>query len=100
MNVVVTSHQLVCLYSPTGEEDEPLKHTYWLIGGPASTMNILSIFNNKLREDVFRTFVIPKPSYFSRIKLVMKNDLALQRGYYWGSSSPSKVLKTKTPSTK
>jgi hypothetical protein len=32
MNVVVTSHQLICLYSPAGEEGEPLYHAYWLIG--------------------------------------------------------------------
>jgi hypothetical protein len=28
MNVVVTSQQHVCLYSPAGEEGEPPKHTY------------------------------------------------------------------------
>jgi hypothetical protein len=44
MNAVVTSHQLVCLYSPAGEEGEPPRRTYWLIDGPASAMNILYIF--------------------------------------------------------
>jgi hypothetical protein len=44
MKVVVTSHQPVCLYSPTGEEGEPLKRAYWLIGGPASAWNILFVF--------------------------------------------------------
>jgi hypothetical protein len=42
MNVVVTYHQPVCLYSPAGEEGEPPKRAYWLIGGPASTGNIYS----------------------------------------------------------
>jgi hypothetical protein len=28
MNVVVTYHQLVCLYNPTGEEGEPPRHAY------------------------------------------------------------------------
>jgi hypothetical protein len=46
-------------------------------------------------EGVFRTFSISKPSCFSRIKLVTKNDLAPRRGYCWGYSSPSKVLKEK-----
>jgi hypothetical protein len=44
MNAVVTSHQHVCLYSPAGEEGESSKHTYWLIGGPASAWNILFVF--------------------------------------------------------
>jgi hypothetical protein len=95
MNVVVTSHQHICLYSPVGEEGEPTRHVYWLIGGPVSAVNFIFVFNNKLREGVFRTFGITKPSYFSQIELVMKNNLAPQRGYCWGSSSPPKVLKTK-----
>ena len=44
MNVVVTSHQLVCLYSPAGEEGEPPRGTYWLIGGPVSAVNFILIF--------------------------------------------------------
>jgi hypothetical protein len=95
MNVVVTSHQLVCLYSLAGGEGEPPGRVYWLIGGPVITISFIFIFNNKLREGVFRTFGIQKPSYFSRIELVIKNDLAPRRGYCWGSSSQSKVPKTK-----
>jgi hypothetical protein len=44
MNAMVTSHQPVCLYSPVGEEGEPPKCSYWLIGGPASAWNILFVF--------------------------------------------------------
>jgi hypothetical protein len=44
MNVMVTSHQPVYLYSPAGEEGEPPKRAYWLIGGPASAWNILIVF--------------------------------------------------------
>jgi hypothetical protein len=76
INVVVTSHQIVCLYSPVGEEGEPPRHAYWLIGGPVSAVNLIFVFNNKLREGVFRTFGVHKPLYFSWIELVMKNDLA------------------------
>jgi hypothetical protein len=36
MNDAVTSHQLVYLYSPEGEEGEPLKRVYWLNGGPTT----------------------------------------------------------------
>jgi hypothetical protein len=44
MNVVITCHQPVCLYSPTGEEDEPPKCVYWMNGGSASARNILIVF--------------------------------------------------------
>jgi hypothetical protein len=44
MNDVVTSHQLVCLYSPAVEEGEPPKRAYWLISGPTSAGNILFVF--------------------------------------------------------
>jgi hypothetical protein len=44
MNVVVTSHQPVCLYNPAGEEGEPPKHAYRLNGGPTSAQNILIVF--------------------------------------------------------
>jgi hypothetical protein len=44
MNVVVTSHQHVYLYSAAGEEGEPPERVYWLNGGPASARNILIIF--------------------------------------------------------
>jgi hypothetical protein len=44
MNAVVTSHQLVCLYSPVGEEGEPPRRTYWLIGGPVSDVDFILVF--------------------------------------------------------
>ena len=44
MNVVVTPHQSVCLYSATGEEGEPPDHVHWLNGGPPSARNILIVF--------------------------------------------------------
>jgi hypothetical protein len=44
MNVVVTSHQHVCLYSVAGEEGEPPECVHWLNGGPTSAWNILIIF--------------------------------------------------------
>ena len=89
MNDAVTSQQPVCLYSLGGEEDEPPKRVYWLNGGPTSARNILFVFYNKLREGVFRTFGILKPSWFSWIELVMKKQ-----------SGTAKVLKIKTSSAK
>jgi hypothetical protein len=100
MIVVVASHQPICLYSPTGEEGEPPQRAHWLNSRPTNARNILIVFYNKLREGVFRTFGILKPLCFSWTELVTKNDLAPRRGYYWGSSSPPKVLNTKTPSAK
>jgi hypothetical protein len=44
MNDVVTSHQHVCLYNPTGEEGKPPQRAHWLDGGPASARNILIVF--------------------------------------------------------
>jgi hypothetical protein len=97
MNVVVTPHQPVCLYSAAGREGEPPYRSHWLSGGPSGVRNIIIVFlGNELREGVFWTFGIPKTSCFSRIELITKNDLAPRRGYYWGSSPP-KVLKAKTP---
>jgi hypothetical protein len=53
MNIVVTFYQPICLYSPVGEEGEPPRRSYLLIGGPAHAVTFYSFFNNKLREGVF-----------------------------------------------
>jgi hypothetical protein len=84
MNVVVTSHQLVCLYILARGEGEPPGRVYWLISGPVSTVSFIFIFNNKLKEGVFRTFGIQKPSYFSRIELVMKKRPSTAKGLLLG----------------
>jgi hypothetical protein len=44
MNVVVTPHHPICLYSVVGEESEPPECVHWLNGGPADTQNILIVF--------------------------------------------------------
>jgi hypothetical protein len=44
MNAMVTSHQLVCLYSPAGEEGEPPRRAYQLIDGPVSIVNFIYVF--------------------------------------------------------
>jgi hypothetical protein len=43
-----------------------------------------SFFNNKLREGVFWTFSIPKPSYCSRIELIMKKRSSTAKGLLLG----------------
>ena len=118
VNAVVTSHLLVCLYSAAGKKAKRQKfytrrtpactrcavdrrdQTVTLQGGTATRWEIESFLDNELREGVFWTFSILKPLCFPRTELVTKNDLAPRRGYCWGYSSPPKVLKTKTPSTK
>jgi hypothetical protein len=44
MNVVVTSHQPVCLYSVAGEEGKTPDRLHWLNGGSPSARNILIVF--------------------------------------------------------
>jgi hypothetical protein len=43
MNVVVTPHQPVCLYSVAGEEGESPYHLHWLSGGAPEAHNILIV---------------------------------------------------------
>jgi hypothetical protein len=43
-----------------------------------------SFFDNKLREGVFWTFGIPKPSCYSRIELVMKKRSSTVKGLLLG----------------
>jgi hypothetical protein len=100
MNDVVTLHQPVCLYSATGEEGEPPYHLHWLSGGLPEARNILIVSWQRAHGRCFRTFGNPKPSCFLWTELVTKNDLAPRRGYCFGYSSPSKVLKAKTPLAK
>jgi hypothetical protein len=66
-------------------------------GGTATRSETESFLDNELREGVFRTFGFLKPKrLFSRIKLVMKNDLAPRRGYCWDHASSPKVLQEET----
>jgi hypothetical protein len=101
MNVVVTPHQPVCLYSVAEEEGEPPHRLHWLSGGPFDVRNILIVFRQQAQgrcfSDLrhFEAFV-----FFADRARYEKNDLAPRRGYYWGSSSPPKVLKEKTSSVK
>jgi hypothetical protein len=44
MNIVVTPHQPVCLYSAAGEEGELADCLHWLSGGPFDARNILIVF--------------------------------------------------------
>ena len=100
MNVVVTSHLPVCLYSAAGKkvnrQDFYTRRTaactrcavdrrdqiVTLQGGTATRSETESFLDNELREGVFWTFGSPKlKRLFSRIKLITKNDLAPRRGY-------------------
>jgi hypothetical protein len=64
MNVVVTPHQPVCLYSAAGREGEPPYRSHWLSGGPSGVRNIIIVFlGNELREGVFG------PSAFRRLRV-------------------------------
>jgi hypothetical protein len=66
--------------SAAREEGKSLDHLHWLSGGPFDALNILIVFDNKLREGVFRTFGIPKPLYFLWIQLVTKKRSSTSKG--------------------
>jgi hypothetical protein len=50
MNVMVTPHQPVCLYSAAGEEGEPPHCPHWLSGGPFDIRNILIVFRQQAQR--------------------------------------------------
>jgi hypothetical protein len=82
MNVVVTPHQSVCLYSAIREEGELLERVHWLNGGPADARNILIVFSITSSGTVFfGPSAFRSLCVFSRIELVTKNNLASQKGY-------------------
>jgi hypothetical protein len=110
MNVVVTSHLPVCLYSDAGKEVnrqdfytgrtaactrcavDRRDQIVTLQGGTVTRSETESFLDNELREGVFWTFGFLKPKIlFSRIKLVTKNDLVPRRGYCWDYASSPKV---------
>ena len=103
MNVVVTSHLLVCLYSTADKKAkrqdfytrrtpactrcvvDRRDQTVTLQGGTATRWEIESFLGNELREGVFWTFGFPKlERIFSRFKPVTKNDLAPRKGLLLG----------------
>jgi hypothetical protein len=101
MNVVVTPHQLVYLYNAAWEEGEPPYRLHWLSGGPPKARNILIVYRQRAHGRCFSDLRYSEAFvFFADRARFTKNDLAPRRGYCWGSSSPPKVLKAKTPSTK
>jgi hypothetical protein len=100
MNAVVTPHQPVCLYSAAGGEGEPPRCSHWLTGGPSDVQNIIIVSRQQAQGMCFSDLRHSETFVFSRIELVMKNDLAPRRGYCCESSPPPKVLRAKTPSTR
>jgi hypothetical protein len=53
MNVVVTSHQPVCLYSAIGGEGEPPHYSHWLSGGPSDVQNIIIVSRQRAQARCF-----------------------------------------------
>jgi hypothetical protein len=99
MNVVVTPHQHVCLYSAAGEEGEPPDRPHWLSSGPQWTVRRSEYFNHLLITSSEKVFFGPSAfrslCVFADRARYEKNDLAPRRSYCWGSSTLPKVLKTK-----
>jgi hypothetical protein len=110
MNVVVTSHLLVCLYSVAGVKVNrqvvrtrwTVTRTHWTVDHSAcgrwiTRSRVSTAWWATSRSEYFNRFsatssgkVFFGPSTFrslrnfSRIKLVTKNDLAPRMGYFWG----------------
>jgi hypothetical protein len=53
MNVVVTSHQPVCLYSAAGGEGEPPHCSHWLSSGPSGVQNIIIVSRQRAQGRCF-----------------------------------------------
>jgi hypothetical protein len=53
MNVVVTLHQPVCLYSAAGEEGEPPYRLHWLSGGSPEARNFLIVYRQRAQGRCF-----------------------------------------------
>jgi hypothetical protein len=53
MNVVVTLHQPIYLYSAAGEEGEPPDRLHWLSGGPPKAWNILIVSQQRAQGRCF-----------------------------------------------
>jgi hypothetical protein len=96
MNIMVTPHQPVCLYSAAGGkvnrqiactrwttqrlEGESPDRSYPLSGGPPDTWNILIVSQQRAQGRCFSDLRHSEAfENFSRIKIVTKNDLAPRR---------------------
>jgi hypothetical protein len=114
MNVVVTLHQPVYLYSVTGGKvNRQIARTRWTVDHSApgrwiarslisverwttDAWNILIVSRQRAQGRCFSDLRHSEAfEIFSRIDLVTKNDLAPRRGYCWGPSSSPKVLQAK-----
>jgi hypothetical protein len=103
MNVVVTLHQPVCLYSAAGGKvNRQISYTRWtvdhsalgrwiarpLLSAERWTTQRLEYFNRFSATSSGKVFWGPSAFRrlwdFSRIELFTKNDLAPRRGYCWG----------------
>jgi hypothetical protein len=106
MNVVVTSHLPICLYSDAGKEVNR-QDFYTRRTAACTRCKVGPLRARKLNRfsttSSGKVFFRPSASqslrdFFSRIKLVTKNDLAPRRGYCWDYASSPKVLKGETAS--
>jgi hypothetical protein len=76
MNVVVTSHQSVCLYSVAGEEGELPDRLHWLNGGPPSAEYFNRFSITSLGKVFFGPSAFRSLHIFHEPSSLRKNDLA------------------------
>jgi hypothetical protein len=100
MNIVVTLHQPVCLYSAAEEEGEPPYRLHWLSGGPPEARNILIVSRQQAQGRCFSDLRHSEAFVFFADRARYEKRSSTTKGLLLGSSSPPKVLKAKTLSAK
>jgi hypothetical protein len=98
MNAVVTPHQLVWLYIVAGGEGEPPYRLHRLSGGSTNDRNILIVSRQRSQGRCFSDLRHFEAFAFFADRAHYEKRSSTAKGLLLGSSSPSKVLKAKTPS--
>jgi hypothetical protein len=97
MNVVVTPHQPVCLYSAAGGEGEPPYRSHWLSGGPSGVHNIIIVARQRTQGRCFLDLRHSESFMSFADRARYEKRYSTTKGYCWGSSFLLKVPKAKTP---
>jgi hypothetical protein len=83
MNAAVIPHQPVCLYSPAGEEGEPLKRLYWLNGGPVKRLEYFNRFLITSSRKLFSDLRHSEAFMFFVDRACYKKQSSTTQGLLW-----------------
>jgi hypothetical protein len=96
INVVVTCHQPVCLYSATGEEGKLSYRLHWLSGGSPEAWNILIVSRQRAQGRCFSDLRHSEAFELFTDRTRYEKRSSTTKGLLLGSSSLPKVLKENT----